>query len=99
MTCAIRTDGLMKKFGRTPVLDGLDLQVPSGRIYGLVGTNGAGKTTTIKIPMNTFPAASGRSHVLDVDSRRLAPAPFAQIGYVSENQEMPAWMRVGYFLV
>jgi len=83
MTCAIRTDGLKKKFGRKPVLDGLDLEVPSGSIYGLVGTNGAGKTTTIKILINIFPPTAGGSQVLDVDSRRLSPAQLAQIGYVS----------------
>lgn len=98
MTCAIRTNGLTKKFRRTPVLDGLDLEVPSGSIYGLVGINGAGKTTTIKILMNIYPPTGGRSEVLDVDSRRLSPGQFAQIGYVSENQEMPGWMTVGYFL-
>lgn len=98
MNSAIRTQGLTKKFRRTPVLDGLDLEVPPGSIYGLVGTNGAGKTTTIKILMNIFGPSGGRSEVLNVDSRRLAPAQFAQIGYVSENQEMPGWMTVGYFL-
>jgi len=98
MTCAIRTNGLTKKFRRTPVLEGLDMEVPNGSIYGLVGTNGAGKTTTIKILMNIFPPTGGHSEVLDVDSRRLSPGQFAQIGYVSENQEMPGWMTVGYFL-
>src|SRR5208337_1297551 len=98
MNCAIRTHGLLKRFRRTPVLEGLDLEVPAGSIYGLVGTNGAGKTTTIKILMNIFPPTGGRSEVLDVDSRQLSPGQFAQIGYVSENQEMPGWMTVGYFL-
>jgi ABC-2 type transport system ATP-binding protein len=48
--------------------------------------------------MNIFPPTSGRSEVLGADSRRLAPRHFAQIGYVSENQEVPDWMTVGYFL-
>jgi ABC-2 type transport system ATP-binding protein len=48
--------------------------------------------------MNIFPPTSGRSEVLDADSRRLGPRHFAQIGYVSENQELPDWMTVGYFL-
>src|ERR1051325_7978333 len=98
MSYAIRTYGLSKKFRRTAVLDGLDLSVPDGSIYGLVGPNGAGKTTTIKVLMNIFPPTGGRSEVLDADSRRLSPQQFAQIGYVSENQEMPGWMTVGYFL-
>jgi len=98
MTSAIRTESLAKRFRRTVVLDGLDLDVPAGSIYGLVGPNGVGKTTTIKVLMNIFGPTAGRSEVLETDSRRLGPRHFAQIGYVSENQEMPDWMTVGYFL-
>ena len=86
MSYAIRTYGLSKKFRRTAVLDGLNLSVPDGSIYGLVGPNGAGKTTTIKVLMNIYPPSGGRSEVLDADSRRLSPRQFAQIGYVSEKK-------------
>ena len=95
---AIRSYDLTKVFRRTPVLNGISLEVSEGSIYGLVGPNGAGKTTTIKVLMNIFPPTRGRSEVLATDSRRLGPRDFAQIGYVSENQEMPEWMTVGYFL-
>jgi ABC-2 type transport system ATP-binding protein len=95
---AIRTFNLSKKFRRAPVLTGLDLDVPEGSIYGLVGPNGAGKTTTIKVLMNILRPSGGRSEVLGADSRRLSPREFARIGYVSENQELPEWMTVGYFL-
>jgi ABC-2 type transport system ATP-binding protein len=98
MSYAVRTYDLTKVFRHTPVLTGISLAVPEGSIYGLVGPNGAGKTTTIKVLMNIFPPTSGRGEVLGADSRRLAPRHFAQIGYVSENQEMPDWMTVGYFL-
>lgn len=98
MTSMIRAQALSKRFRRTVVLDGLDLDVPVGSIYGLVGPNGAGKTTTIKVLMNIFPPSEGSSEVLEVDSRRLGPRQFEQIGYVSENQELPEWMTVGYFL-
>ena len=98
MTCPIRTQGLSKRFRRTLVLDGLDLDVPEGSIYGLVGPNGVGKTTTIKVLMNIFAPSGGHCQVLGADSRSLAPRHFAQIGYVSENQELPDWMTVGYFL-
>ena len=57
-----------------------------------------GKTTTIKVLMNIFPPSGGHCQVLDADSRSLQPRHFAQIGYVSENQELPVWMTVGYFL-
>lgn len=98
MTSMIRTQALSKRFRHTVVLDGLDLDVPPGSIYGLVGPNGVGKTTTIKVLMNIFPPSGGHSEVLEVDSRRLGPRQFEQIGYVSENQELPEWMTVGYFL-
>jgi ABC-2 type transport system ATP-binding protein len=48
--------------------------------------------------MNIYSPSSGQSQVLDTDSRSLSPRQFAQIGYVSENQEMPEWMTVAYFL-
>ena len=80
------------------MLNGLNLAVPEGSLYGLLGPNGAGKTTTIKILMNIIGASGGRAEALGVDSRRLGPKSFAQIGYVSENQEMPEWMTVEYFL-
>ena len=57
---AIRSYALEKRFRRTPVLEGLDLDVPSGSIYGLVGPNGAGKTTTIKIAVNILQPSAGR---------------------------------------
>jgi ABC-2 type transport system ATP-binding protein len=98
MTDIICSQALSKRFRRTVVLDGLDLAVPPGSIYGLVGPNGAGKTTTIKVLMNIFPPSGGSSEVLGVDSRRLGPRQFEQIGYVSENQELPDWMTVSYFL-
>jgi len=97
MTGILRTEDLSKRFGRTPVLDRLTLDVTEGSVYALVGPNGAGKTTTIKILMNIIEPTAGRAEVLGADSRHLLPRHFAQIGYVSENQEMPEWMTVGYF--
>ncbi|HYW47870.1 MAG TPA: ABC transporter ATP-binding protein [Bryobacteraceae bacterium] len=98
MSSAIRTFDLSKKFRHTEALDKLNLEVPEGSIYGLVGPNGAGKTTTIKVLMNIHRPSRGRSEVLGVDSRKLGPGEFARIGYVSENQELPEWMTVKYFL-
>ena len=98
MNSPLRTDRLVKRFRGTVVLDDFDLAVPEGSIYGLVGPNGAGKTTAIKILMNILRASGGRAEVLSTDSRRLGPRQFQQIGYVSENQELPDWMTVGYFM-
>jgi ABC-2 type transport system ATP-binding protein len=98
MSDPIRIAGLTKKFRRTPVLKGIDLTVPRESVFALIGPNGAGKTTTIKIAMNILRPTAGRAEILGIDSRRLAGRDFTRIGYVSENQEMPDWMTVDYFL-
>jgi ABC-2 type transport system ATP-binding protein len=95
LVCA--TD-LVKRFRRVRVLDGLNLTVPEGSVFGLAGPNGAGKTTTIKILMNILRPSSGRATVLGVDSLALGPQALANIGYVSENQELPDWMTIRYLL-
>jgi ABC-2 type transport system ATP-binding protein len=93
----IRTDRLTKAFGRTRALDGLTLDVPEGAVFALVGPNGAGKTTAVKTLMNILQPDSGRAEVLGVDTRRLGADQLAQIGYVSENQQLPEWMKVAAF--
>jgi len=98
MNSAIRTHNLVKKFHRVTAVDGLNLDVPEGAIYALVGPNGAGKTTAIKVVMNIFPPTSGRAEVLGTDSTHIAGRAFTAIGYVSENQELPGWMRIDEFL-
>jgi ABC-2 type transport system ATP-binding protein len=98
MHSAISTSGLSKRFRRMDALRELTLEVPEGSVFALVGTNGAGKTTTIKTVMNILKPTSGSATVLGTDSRELGPRQLERIGYVSENQEMPDWMTVGYFL-
>jgi ABC-2 type transport system ATP-binding protein len=98
MNPAIHTAGLTKRFRRVLAVDCLSMEVSEGSLYALVGPNGAGKTTTIKILMNIFRASSGQCEVLGIPSTRLASRSLAEIGYVSENQELPEWMTVGSFL-
>ncbi|HSM38555.1 MAG TPA: ABC transporter ATP-binding protein [Candidatus Limnocylindrales bacterium] len=64
MTDAIATHGLVKYYGRRRGLDGLDLQVRPGEIYGFLGPNGAGKTTTIRILLDLIRPTSGAAEVL-----------------------------------
>jgi ABC-2 type transport system ATP-binding protein len=90
----IHTDSLSRRYGRTEAVRDLTLSVPEGSIFAFVGPNGAGKTTTIKTLMNILEPSAGSATVLGVDSRRLGPAQFRQIGYVSENQELPGWMTI-----
>jgi ABC-type multidrug transport system ATPase subunit len=61
----IETRGLTKQYGGVRALDGLDLRVPAGSIYGFLGRNGAGKTTTIRMLMGMASATSGEGRVLE----------------------------------
>src|SRR5579862_3638320 len=94
----IRCLALSKRFRGVRAVEGLDLEVPEGSIFGLVGPNGAGKTTALKTMMNILRADGGRAEILGTDSRRLGPREFERIGYVSENQMMPEWMTVDYLM-
>jgi ABC-2 type transport system ATP-binding protein len=98
MTVVIRTDALTKKYRRVVALDHVNLEVQEGAVYAMVGQNGAGKTTAIKILMNLIPASQGTTQVLGTDSRRIRGKSYSEIGYVSENQEIPEWMKVGALL-
>lgn len=94
----IQIDDLWKNFGRFAALRGLSFDVPEGSAFAMIGANGAGKTTTIKILMNILEPSRGRTTVFGVDSRRLSPRELAQIGYVSENQDMPARLTVAEYI-
>ena len=97
MSNAIETHDLCKKFRRVEALSCLNLEIPEGAVYALVGPSGAGKTTALKTMMNIISPTRGRAEILGMDSTRLAGKSFTRIGYVSENQEMPEWMSVRYF--
>src|SRR5579871_1460966 len=94
----IETHDLRKDYGRHNALRGLTLAVPEGSAFALIGANGAGKTTTIKVLMNILAPSGGSAFVLGMDSRELSPREMAQIGYVSENQDMPSRMTVAQYL-
>jgi ABC-2 type transport system ATP-binding protein len=94
----IEIENLHKAFGRHEALCGLSLAVPEGSAYALIGANGAGKTTTIKTLMNIIQPTRGTTRILGVDSRRLGVAQLRNIGYVSENQDMPARLTVAQYL-
>lgn len=94
----IEINRLSHRYWRTEAVRDLTLTVPAGSVTALLGANGAGKTTTIKVLMNLLRPTGGEACVLGVDSRRLGPRELAQIGYVSENQQLPLWMTVRQFL-
>jgi ABC-2 type transport system ATP-binding protein len=67
MTNAVETSGLVKTFGSTRALDGVDLTIRRGSVYGLLGPNGAGKTTTIRVLTTLLKPTSGKVTVLGHD--------------------------------
>lgn len=98
MTAVIQTDALTKRYRKLCALNRLTFDVQEGAVYALVGPNGAGKTTAIKILMNIIGATSGRAEVLGMDTKAIRGKSYVQIGYVSENQDIPEWMKVGALL-
>ncbi len=98
MNYPIRCLDLSKNFRRVQALDHLDLHVPEGAIYALIGANGAGKTTAIKTMVNIHQPDGGGVALRGKDSRQLKGSDFRSIGYVSENQKMPEWMTIDYLL-
>jgi ABC-2 type transport system ATP-binding protein len=98
MTSPITFENLHRRFGDRWVLRGFDLAVKPGQIHALLGRNGSGKTTALRILMGFLDPHAGRATVLGVDSRQLAPADRARIGYVSEDHRLYPTMRVGQVL-
>jgi ABC-2 type transport system ATP-binding protein len=82
MTSAIEVTGLVKSFGRTHALDGLDLSVRTGEVHGLLGPNGAGKTTTIRVLLGLLRADEGNVRLLGGDPWRDATRLHRRLAYV-----------------
>src|SRR5882672_467924 len=83
MTTAISVSGLVKTFGQTRALDGLDLTVRTGEVHGFLGPNGAGKSTTIRILLGLLRADAGDVRLLDGDPWRDGVALHRRLAYVS----------------
>lgn len=94
----VHVEDIWKTYGRFDALRGLSFSVPEGSVFALFGANGAGKTTTIKMLMNLIGPTKGDATVLGANSRALSPKELAQIGYVSENQDMPGRMTVAAYI-
>jgi ABC-2 type transport system ATP-binding protein len=88
-------EGLTRRFKRTVALDNVSLSVPKGVVFGLVGSNGAGKTTLIKHALGLMKAESGTVRVFGKDPVAVPEEALATIGYLSEDRDIPGWMRVG----
>jgi ABC-2 type transport system ATP-binding protein len=90
----IEVTALSRRFGDTLAVDNVSLSVPPGVVFGLVGENGAGKTTLIKHLLGLLKAQSGSVRVFGLDPVADPPGVLGRIGYLSEQRDLPPWMRV-----
>lgn len=84
---AVASHGLTKRYGARTALDGIDLRVPDGAVYVLVGANGAGKSTTLKLLLNLQRPDAGTVEVFGLDTALRGPEVRAQVGYVPEHPD------------
>lgn len=90
----VEIEKVSRSFGSTVALDDVDLSVPVGCVYGLVGANGAGKTTLIKHVLGLLRAKSGTVRVFGLDPVKDPVGTLGRIGYLSEERDLPEWMRI-----
>jgi ABC-2 type transport system ATP-binding protein len=97
-TAAVRLAGVTKRFGNHLAVDGLDLEVPAGCIYGFIGPNGSGKTTTLRILLHIYLPDAGSVEVLGMTGTRAAND---KIGYLPEERglykKMPVRRLLTYY--
>ena len=87
---AIETRSLHKHFGALRAVDGLDLHVPRGSIYGFLGRNGAGKTTTIRMLAGLARSTGGQSRVLNLDPQTDRIRLLERTGFVIDKALFPS---------
>jgi ABC-2 type transport system ATP-binding protein len=101
MSVAIRTEALTRRYGRSVAVDGLDLAIEEGEIFGLVGPNGAGKTTTLKMLATLLPPSAGDAEIGGISVRRQPDAVRRVIGYMPDNfgvyDDMRVWEYLDFF--
>ena len=91
----VQIDSLTRRFAKVTALDETTLRVPRGAVFGLVGVNGAGKTTLLKHVLGLLKAQSGRVRVFGLDPVADPVGVLSRVGYLSEENDLPDWMRVG----
>lgn len=91
---AVEIRNVTRRFGQKLALDDVSLTLPAGTVLGLVGENGAGKTTIIRHVMGLLKAEQGSVRVFGLDPVLEPVKVLSRIGYLSEEPDLPAWMRV-----
>lgn len=94
----VRVSELTRRFGATTALASVSLAVERGTVHGLVGANGAGKTTLMKHVLGLLRAKSGSVRVFGLDPIADPVTVLSRIGYLSEENDLPGWMRVDELL-
>jgi ABC-2 type transport system ATP-binding protein len=98
MNHAIEAQNLTKSYsGGVVAVTGLDLAVPAGTVYGLIGRNGAGKTTTLRLMMGLLRPDSGSARILGCDLWEAPRQMRQRVAYVSQSQQLPGWMSLEDF--
>ncbi len=92
---AVHVTGLCRSFRGRPALEDIEVQIPVGSVFGLVGLNGAGKTTLIRHLIGAFVAQQGTVRVLGMDPVADSQSVLRRVGYLTEEDSLPTWMRVG----
>jgi ABC-2 type transport system ATP-binding protein len=95
---AVELRGLTKRYGRTAALDGVELTVPAGSVFGFLGPNGAGKTTTLRILGGLARPTAGSAAVLGHDVASAGNAIRSQIGFLPDVPGFYKWMTAAEFL-
>lgn len=90
----VEIKSLTRRFGAKTALDDVSITLPRGIVFGLVGANGAGKTTLIKHILGLLRAEAGSVRVFGCDPVADPAGVLGRIGYVSEEHDLPVWMRV-----
>src|SRR5262245_37048759 len=90
----ISVHGLTRRFGLKVALDNVGLAVPRGSVFGLVGATGAGKTTLINHLLGLYRPQVGAVRVFGLDPVADPVGVLSRIGYLSEDNDLPGWMRV-----
>jgi ABC-2 type transport system ATP-binding protein len=93
MSAVISARGLTKCYGKQTAIDGIDFDIPAGRIVGLIGPNGSGKTTTLKAALGLIPF-EGELTVMGKDPRTERDALMQDVCFIADVAILPRWLRV-----